>query len=154
MSLDYRNDIIAYIKEQLTDKYGANVIDVIVAYNINHSPTKSEIAVQIIDDSEDRRTTTFAQGETLSNVSFQVFCYGVQSVLNTVKRSAQENSIILAEEIKNMFAKNTITASNSNIKTVRRTATAPTMPIGNGSKVYVTSVRFESSVAKPYTKIY
>lgn len=152
--IDYRNDIIEYIKELFTDKYGEKVIDVIVPYKFEHIPTKNEIAVQIIDDNEDRRTATLARGETISNISFQVFCYGVQSSLNSVKGTAQDNSLILADEIKLMFAKNTILANNQNIKTIRRLATSPTMPIGNGSKAYVTSVRFESGVAKPYSKIY
>ena len=103
--LDFRNDLISYIQSGLNTAFGSNVIKVVTAYKFNYVPTQNEVAIQMIDDREDTRTATLSVGETISNCSFQVYCYGFLSTVATVKYTAQDMSILIADTIKTMFAK-------------------------------------------------
>lgn len=109
-----------------------------------------QIQVQILDNAESQRYSSFYEGENVTYLPMQITAYTGQMKINSVMKSAQEASIIFGEKIKTLLHARTIQEANRNIMRCRITTMSPALPLLEGDKVYTTAVRVEFWIAYPY----
>lgn len=150
--LDYMK---GYLKTELMNdgiiasSYDLKVYD---AYTAGHTPERTELQIQIMDNSEVEVYSTL-EGEAISSIPLQIVIYAFQMKLNGVMTSAREVSIKLGTKVKDILNRLRESVVNPNINRVRIMTMAPAMPMQDGSKAYTTAIRCEFWVANPYREI-
>ena len=152
------NEFYSWLKNYIQEAFEndadiAKTVTIENAYKQGNEITTSnvpQIQVQIMDNAESQRYSSFYEGENATYMPMQISSYTGQMKINNVMKSAQEASIIFGEKIKNLLHARTIQEANGNIMRCRITTMSPALPLLDGSKVYVTTVRVEFWVAYPY----
>lgn len=122
----------------------------IVGYDANtkgHTPTKTEIQFQIMDNNEVERYTSF-EGANIYYIPLQITVYAFQMKLATKMESPRIVSIKLGEKIIKQLEALRVVESIPRVKRVRLMTTSPAMPFEGGDKAYTTAIRCEFWVAK------
>ena len=109
------------------------------AYEKGLEPT-SDIpfyTVQLLDDSTANEDFN---REVTYNSPIQINLYGVKMKLKGKLQNAQKISFYLAEQCKKFMEE--YKYSSNRITTMRRTASTPALPYGDGSKAYYSVIRY------------
>lgn len=122
------------------------------AYTAGHTPQKTELLIQIMDNSDVEAYGTL-EGETTSSIPLQITVYAFQTKLNGVMTSAREVSIKLGTKVKEILNRLRANVINPNILRTRIMTMSPAMPVQGGEKAYTTAIRCEFWVANPYREI-
>lgn len=93
--------------------------------------------VQLLDDST---ATEDFNSETTYNSPIQFNLYGVKMKVKGKLENAQSVSFYLAEQCKKFMEE--YKYSSKRITTMRRTASTPALPYGDGSKAYYSVIRY------------
>ena len=146
----FLEDMKNYIKENInTDvdiskTYNVEVYD---AYTKGHTPTRTEIQFQIMDNSEVERYTSF-EGANIFYIPLQISVFAFQMKLAGTMTSPREVSIKLGDKIISLLDSVKVVESNPRVKRVRVITTSPALPFNGGEKAYTTAIRCEFWVAK------
>lgn len=95
-TIDFINDLKQYLKTSIiTLDSDFSTLDTYTAYTYEHTPTPPEINVYINDDSEDTISNSY-DGENISSVSVNIYCYAGAMLLNndSTKTSAVDSTAI------------------------------------------------------------
>ncbi len=138
----------AYVKGKLNaDEEISTQIDVYDVYTKGHTPQKTEIQFQIMDNSEVDRYTSF-DGANIFSIPLQITVFAFRSKIADKVVSARELSVRLAEKVINILNAKDVVESNERVKRVRLMTTTPAMQFETGDKAYTTAIRYEFWVAK------
>lgn len=109
------------------------------AYEKGLEPTSTTpfYTVQLLDDST---ATEDFNRETTYNSPIQINLYGVKMKLKGKLENPQIVSYYLAEQCKKFMEE--YKYSSNRITTMRRTASTPALPYGDGSKAYYSVIRY------------
>ena len=109
------------------------------AYEKGLEPTATTpfYTVQLMDDST---ATEDFNSEVLYNSPIQFNLYGVRMNIDSKSKNAQEVSFYLAGQCKKFMEE--YKYSSKRITTMRRTASTPALPYGDGSKAYYSVIRY------------
>lgn len=153
---DFIDDIKEYLKEKviLLDS-NFNKLETYTAYTYEHTPKAPEIDVYINDDSEDTISNSFSEGENISNISLNIYCYGDAMTFNNddKKTSAVDVTTILAQRVKEAMLKNNLLENNNNIISSTRASFTGATNVRD-TVLYVAIFRYDIKVLNNYTKIY
>ena len=122
----------------------------IVGYDANtkgHTPTKTEVQFQIMDNNEVEMYTSF-EGVNVYYIPLQITVYAFQMKLAGKKESPRVVSIKLGDKIIKLLEALKVVEANPRVKRVRLMTTSPAMPFDGGEKAYTTAIRCEFWVAK------
>ena len=154
-TIDFVEDIKAYLKEKVVElDSDFSKIETYTAYTLEHKPEPPEIDVYINDDSDDDMSNSF-DGENLSSVSLNIYCYADAMKLkgSNEKTSAVDTTTLLAQYVKQLLMKNQIVSFNSNVISSRRTAYTGAMNVRD-TVLYVAILRYDFKILNNYVKIY
>ena len=146
----FLEDMKNYIKENInidvdiSKTYNVEVYD---AYTKGHTPTRTEIQFQIMDNSEVERYTSF-EGANIFYIPLQILVFAFQMKLAGTMTSPREVSIKLGDKIISLLDSVKVVESNPRVKRVRVITTSPALPFNGGEKAYTTAIRCEFWVAK------
>ena len=154
------NNFLEWIKNYIKEEFENDTqipktksVEVYNAYQSGHevsTTTVPEIQIQILDNSEVERYSTFEEGEKVSYIPLQFTSYTSQMKLNTTMKSAQEWSIRFGDKLKAMLNNlRTNKVVNKNILSVQVMGMSPAMPLLDG-KVYAAAIRCRFWIANPY----
>lgn len=152
---DFLEDMKDYVSNVLNEDADIPVSkkpEVYNSYQKQHEPStkKPEVQIRILDNSENVDYTTFC-GTNASNIPLQFSIYTPQFKIGGVDRSALHCSIILADKL-NKYLNNLIYGcSNANIYGGRLVSTSPALPMDETGTLYVTALRFDFTIADPYS---
>ena len=148
------DDIIAYLTENLNNDSSYEK-EVKVDYANNQAKTVSppHIFIQVMQDTDADQYDSFTEGENISYCSVQISPYCSQMIIDGVKKSAQETSMIFADKISHLFDKPTATKWNKNIVRLRRVGENFGMPVDKGATTYTSPLRYEFYIQRNYQKI-
>lgn len=154
-TIDFIKDLKEYLKisiKALDNDFSK--LDTYTAYTYEHTPTPPEIDVYINDDSEDAISNSY-DGENISSVSVNIYCYAEAMQLNneTNKTSAVDTTTLLAQHVKEVLEKNKYASENGNIISCSRTSYTGAMNVRD-TKLYVAILRYDFKVRNNYIKIY
>lgn len=153
---DFVDDIKKYLKTKVIalDSNFSN-LETFTAYTYEHTPKAPEIDVYINDDNDDEISNSFTEGENVSYISLNIYCYGEAMILNsdTKKTSGVEVATLLAQRVKEAMTKNNLLANNSNIISSTRMSYTGAMNVRD-TILYVAIFRYDIKVRNNYTKIY
>lgn len=109
------------------------------AYEKGLEPTATTpfYTVQLMDDST---ATEDFNSEVSYNSPIQFNLYGVRMNIDSKSKNAQEVSFYLAEQCKKFMEE--YKYSSKRITIMRRTASTPALPYGDGSKAYYSVIRY------------
>ena len=124
-----------------------SIIETYDAYTKGHTPQKTEIQFQILDNSEVERYNSF-DGANVFYIPLQITIFAFQTKLAGKTCSARETSIRLADKVNNLLDALKVVENNDRVKRVRIMTTSPALPFEDGSKAYTTAIRCEFWVAK------
>jgi hypothetical protein len=147
---NFLEDMKNYIKNginadvDIPKSYGIEVYD---SYTKGHTPQKTEIQFQIIDNSEVERYNTF-DGANIFYIPLQITIFAFQMKLAGIMTSARETSIKIADKVNSLLDALKVVEANQRVKRVRIMTTTPAMPFNDGDKAYTTAIRCEFWVAK------
>ena len=122
----------------------------IVGYDANtkgHTPTKTEVQFQIMDNNEVERYTSF-EGANVYYIPLQITVWAFQMKLAGTMTSPRVDSIKLGDKIINQLEALKVVEALPIVKRVRIMTTSPAMPFEGGDKAYTTAIRCEFWVAK------
>jgi hypothetical protein len=154
-------EFLEYIKTYIQNAF-ANDSDITTdkkplvynAYQSNHEPSadKPEIQIQVLDNNEATRYTTFTNVNA-NSIPLQITAYvggnnGIK--IANITRSAQQGSIIFGDKIIKYLNDLIYNGLNENILGGRNIATSPALPMNDGATIYMTAVRFDFTIASPY----
>ena len=149
-------EFLKYIKNYIETKFASDSelpqsfeMKVYDAYTVGHTPSKTEIQVQLLNDSEVERYSSF-DSTHVSNIPLEIVVYAFKMKLSNEMVSPREVSIRLADKVKIMLNELRESNVNDNIKRVRIMTTSPALPTIDGSQSYMTAIRCEFWVANPY----
>lgn len=154
-TIDFINDLKQYLKTSIiTLDSDFSKLDTYTAYTYEHTPTPPEINVYINDDSEDIISNSY-DGENISSVSVNIYCYADAMLLNndSKKTSAVDTTTLLAQRVKEVLEKNNYAMANENIISCSRTSYTGAMNVRD-TKLYVAILRYDFKVRNNYIKIY
>ena len=154
-TIDFVDDLKQYLKASITTlDSDFSSLETYTAYTYEHTPKAPEIDIYINDDSDDETSNSF-DGENISNISLNIYCYADAMKLNgsNNKTSAVETTTLLAQYVKDSLKKNTIISANSNIISSTRTAYTGAMNVRD-TVLYVAILRYDFKVRNNYTKVY
>lgn len=154
-------DFLEYIKEYLKECFDndsdittAKKPTICNAYQLGNTITadKPQIQVQILDNNEATRYTTFCDIKA-NSIPLQITAYvggnnGIK--IGGTQRSTQNGSIIFGEKIIKYLNDLIYNGLNENILGGRNITTSPALPMNDGATIYMTAVRFNFTVANPY----
>lgn len=153
---DFIDDIKKYLKEQvkLLDSNFKD-LNTYTAYTYEHTPKAPEIDVYINDDTEDINSNSYAEGENISIISLNIYCYAEAMKLNndSEKTNAVDVTNLLAQRVKEVMSKNKLQNNNSNIISVERQSYTGAMNVRD-TVLYVAIFRYDIKIIENYTKIY
>lgn len=147
-------EFLEYIKQYLADCFNADPDfmatkkpEVYDSYKVGHSPknTKPEVQVQIMDNSEQTRYTTFC-GIRAENLPLQFMAFSGAVRIAGVERNAQQASIILADKTKGYINDLIYGNKENNILTGNHIISATPLPMNDGGTIYMTPVRFNFTI--------
>lgn len=154
------DDLTSYLKDNmnilLEDYEEMKLLKVFNAYDSEREkPLPPEIDILVIDESENQQSNSFMEGENLTNIVLQFYCYGKSM---KVKGSDEKlNAIIvtrkLAGFVTSLFKKNKIVSNNKNIISVRKTTQTNVMQVRDQS-LYYCILRYEFELTNDYKKKY
>lgn len=122
----------------------------IVGYDANtkgHTPTKTEVQFQIMDNNEVERYTSF-EGANVYYIPLQITVWAFQMKLAGTMTSPRVVSIKLGDKIIKQLEALKVVEAIPRVKRVRVITTSPAMPFEGGDKAYTTAIRCEFWVAK------
>lgn len=122
----------------------------IVGYDANtkgHTPTKTEVQFQIMDNNEVERYTSF-EGANVYYIPLQITVWAFQMKLAGKMESPRVVSIKLGDKIIKQLEALKVVEAIPRVKRVRIMTTSPAMPFEGGDKAYTTAIRCEFWVAK------
>lgn len=122
----------------------------IVGYDANtkgHTPTKTEVQFQIMDNNEVERYTSF-EGVNVYYIPLQITVWAFQMKLAGTMTSPRVASIKLGDKIIKQLEALKVVEAIPRVKRVRIITTSPAMPFEGGDKAYTTAIRCEFWVAK------
>ena len=153
---DFIDDIKKYLKEQviLLDSNFKD-LNTYTAYTYEHTPKAPEIDVYINDDMEDTISNSYEEGENISVISLNIYCYAEAMKLNndSEKTNAVDVTNLLAQRVKEVMSKSKLYNKNSNIISSERQSFTGAMNVRD-TVLYVAIFRYEIKVIENYTKIY
>lgn len=137
---EFVDDIIKYLDSKFYDD--ANIINKPkghYAYEKGLEPTADTpfYTVQLLDDSTSNEDFN---REVTYNSPIQINLYGVKMKLKGKLQNAQKISFYLAEQCKKFMEE--YKYSSDKITMMRRTASTPALPYGDGSKAYYSVIRY------------
>lgn len=146
----FLQDMKSYIKESINAD-----TDIAKTYNIEmydsntkgHTPTKTEVQFEIMDNSEVEQYTSF-EGVNLYYIPLQITVWAFQMKLAGVMESPRVVSIKLGDKIIKQLEALKVVEAIPRVKRVRIMTTSPAMPFEGGDKAYTTAIRCEFWVAK------
>ncbi len=153
---DFVEDLKAYLKQkvvQLDSKFSK--LEIYDAYTNEHLPLPPEIDIYIADEYEDESSNSFTEGENISTIMLNIYCYADAMYLKseTEKENAQKSTTYLAQLVKEALTKNNLYSNNSNIISVtKRSYVGATNT--RDTKLYVSIFSYEFKVKNNYVKIY
>lgn len=113
--------------------------------------TKSSYVVQVL--SNNVGDETFNDVVTLS-VALQIDIFALKGAFDKTQYLAQPMSIVLQDVISNYMQDLKYNHSNENIRLMREITASPALPFEDGDRAYVSSLRYEFSIMKDYSKVY
>ena len=122
----------------------------IVGYDANtkgHTPTKTEVQFQIMDNNEVERYTSF-EGANIYYIPPQITVWAFQMKLAGTMTSPRVASIKLGDKIIKQLEALKVVEAIPRVKRVRIMTTSTAMPFEGGDKAYTTAIRCEFWVAK------
>ena len=122
----------------------------IVGYDANtkgHTPTKTEVQFQIMDNNEVERYTSF-NGASVYYIPLQITVWAFQMKLDGKMESPRVVSIKLGGKIIKLLEALKVVEAIPRVKRVRIMTTSPAMPFEGGDKAYTTAIRCEFWIAK------
>lgn len=146
----FLQDMKSYIKERInanadiSKTYGIEMYD---AYTKGHTPTKTEVQFQIMDDNEVERYTSF-EGANVYQMPIQITVVAFQMKIAGVMTSAKDASLLLGGKLKNLLNAVDVVSAIPRVERVRIMTTSPALPYEGGDKAYTTAIRCEFWVAK------
>lgn len=146
----FLQDMKSYIKESINAD-----TDIAKTYNIEmydsntkgHTPTKTEVQFEIMDNSEVEQYTSF-EGVNLYYIPLQITVWAFQMKLAGTMTSPRVVSIKLGDKIIKQLEALKVVEAIPRVKRVRIMTTSPAMPFEGGDKAYTTAIRCEFWVAK------
>lgn len=117
------------------------------AYTKGHTPTKTEIIFQIMDNNEVERYTSF-EGANIYYIPLQITVFAFQMKLNNKMESPRIVSMKFGDKIVKQLNALRVVSAMPRVKRVRLMTTSPAMPFEGGEKAYTTAIRCEFWVAK------
>ena len=112
------------------------------AYTKGHTPTRTEIQFQIMDNNEVDNYTSF-EGANVFNVPLQITVVGFQMKLAGEMESPKNVSLKIGDKILKLLNAVKVVEANERVKRVRIMTTTPAMPLEGGDKAYSTVIRCE-----------
>lgn len=122
----------------------------IVGYDANtkgHTPTKTEVQFQIMDNNEVERYTSF-EGANVYYIPLQITVYAFTMKLAGTMTAPRVVSIKLGDKIIKLLEALRVVEAIPRVNRVRLMTTSPAMPFEGGEKAYTTAIRCEFWVAK------
>lgn len=150
----FREDLKTYLESCFdadNDISQAKKPKVYNGYQIQHEPsqTQPEIQIETLSCSENIDFSTFLK-KNANNEPLQVTVYTGQLSINSLKYSAQDASVLLAEKVEKYIYDYIYSRVNKNIKYGQMVSASPALPMNDGGSVYSTALRFDFTVAYPY----
>ena len=146
----FLQDMKSYIKERInadadiSKTYGIEMYD---SYTKGHTPTKTEVQFQIMDDNEVERYTSF-EGANVYQMPIQITVVAFQMKIAGVMTSAKDASLLLGGKLKKLLNAVDVVSAIPRVERVRIMTTSPALPYEGGDKAYTTAIRCEFWVAK------
>lgn len=122
----------------------------IVGYDANtkgHTPAKTEVQFQIMDNNEVERYTSF-EGANIYYIPLQITVFAFQMKLGAKIETPRVVSIKLGDKIIKLLNALKVVEANPRVKRVRIMTTSPALKYEGGDKAYTTAIRCEFWVAK------
>lgn len=153
---DFIDDIKKYLKAKVIelDSNFTN-LETYTAYTYEHTPKAPEIDVYINDETDDINSNSFTEGENISTISLNIYCYAEAMKLNNdaEKTNAVDTTTLLAQRVKDAMSKNNLYDNNSNIISVDKASYTGAMNVRD-TVLYVAIFRYDIKVINNYNKIY
>ena len=146
----FLEDVKKYIVDGLNADADISNTYGIVGYDANtkgHTPTKTEVQFQIMDNNEVERYTSF-EGANVYYIPLQITVWAFQMKLAGTMTSPRVVSIKLGDKIIKQLEALRVVQAIPRVKRVRLMTTSPAMPFEGGDKAYTTAIRCEFWVAK------
>lgn len=153
---DFINDLKQYLKAKVISLDSSfSELQTFDAYTYEHTPTPPEIDIYIVDDNEDENSNSYTEGENISDIVLNIYCYTQAMVLgnDSTKTNAQQTSTYLAQLVKEALLKNNICQNNSNVISITKRSFTGAMN-ERDTKLYVSIYSYDIKVKNNYTKIY
>lgn len=154
------DDITEYLKANmnilLEDYADMKLLKVFNAYDSEREkPTPPEIDILAIDYRENQQSNTYTEGEVLSDVVIQFYCYGkAMKVKGSDKKlNAVVVTRIIADFITKLMTKNKYLKNNKNIISIKKTTQTNVMAVTDSS-LYYCVLRYEFTIQNEYKKVY
>lgn len=145
----FLEDVKKYIVDGLNADADISKTYGIVGYDANtkgHTPTKTEVQFQIMDNKEVEKYSSF-EGMTVYYVPIQITVWAFQMKLAGTMTSPRVVSIKLGEKIIKLLQALKVVEAIPEVKRVSLMTTSPAMPFEGGDKAYTTAIRCEFWVA-------
>lgn len=149
--IDLQNDIINYLKQYFANDDIFNGLSIVESNSNTNVLEKEQITISIGNTYEEVQFSTFDNAE-IENVSVQLNCYGKGKRINDKGFSPLYMSQLLCDKVSKAFDKVKMRKFNDNIKGLRKVGSTISLPLKDGSQVYVTSLRYELLVNYDYVK--
>ena len=154
------DDIKNYLQDNLNillESYeDMKLLKIFNAYDSERErPTPPEIDILSIDYNEDESSNTFNEGENISNVVLQFYCYGKSMKIkgDDTKSNAIVVTRVLADFLTRLLTKNKVIKNNKNIIRIRKTSQTNVMQVRDQS-LYYCVLRYEFKINNNYIKKY
>ena len=157
MNNQFNNEFIDFMIRYLTKKFSedtdfANIeFHINEAYDYNNKLSSPQIALQLLENSENERYTSFEK-ENVSNFGLQLDSFAENMEIGDTVYTAQKSCSIIADKIKQFMNELKFSKYNTNIVRLVRTGRDFTSPIDDGSQVYTTVIRYDCQCVFPYLK--
>lgn len=148
--IDFLNDIIEYLKENINSSLEFDNVEVDKAYTSN-DPIAPAIFCLISDIPEDNATFD-NDGNPLYTLN--IYCYGKKTTYKGELMDANDVCMILAEKVVKLLNKITLKENNENILSSRRMGVNSVLPLDNEYELYYTVLRYQVSTILEYNKVY
>jgi hypothetical protein len=145
----FLEDVKKYIVDGLNADADISKTYGIVGYDANtkgHTPTKTEVQFQIMDNKEVEKYSSF-EGMTVYYVPIQITVWAFQMKLAGTMTSPRVVSIKLGEKIIKLLQALKVVEAIPEVKRVSLMTTSPAMPFEGGDKAYTTAIRCEFWIA-------
>ena len=151
MNEDFMNFLIDFIKYSFEqDANFSNInFEVSEAFDYNNKLSCPQIAIQVLDDSENERYTSF-EAENVSNFGIQLNVFAENMEIAGKVYTAREACVKIIGKLKQFMIDLKFKRINTNILRLVRTGTDYTNPYDNSGQIYVSVLRYNSQIVYPY----